>query len=159
MAHWKPKCIDCRAWASYQIHNIAGCACAGNAGNLFPATDFKGNCSLAIPTCITARAWRTCRDACRDRQPAVAGKRSRRMRNPQFYVSAIIDYIRRSWDRVNLIRGNRTWKGPGSLICCLILGNLNQGMGTVCWGIRVVCFKFPINIVGTIYNALVGRRT
>ena len=22
---------------------------------------------LAIPTCITARAWRTCRDACRDR--------------------------------------------------------------------------------------------
>ena len=33
---------------------------------------------------------RTCRDACRDRWPEVAGKRSlhsRRMRNPQFYVS------------------------------------------------------------------------
>ena len=24
------------------------------------------HCGLAIPTCITARAWRTCRDACRD---------------------------------------------------------------------------------------------
>ena len=50
----------------------------------------------AIPTCITARAWRTCRDACRDRYLAVSfeigggGKRSRhsrRMRNLQFYVS------------------------------------------------------------------------
>ena len=50
----------------------------------------------AIPTCITARAWRTCRDACRDRQLSVSfeigggGKRSRhsrRMRNLQFYVS------------------------------------------------------------------------
>ena len=25
-------------WASYQIRKIAGCACAGNAGNVFPAT-------------------------------------------------------------------------------------------------------------------------
>ena len=25
-------------WASYQIHEIAGCACAGNAGNVFPTT-------------------------------------------------------------------------------------------------------------------------
>ena len=50
----------------------------------------------AIPTCITARASRTCRDACRDRQLSVSfeigggGKRSqhsRRMRNLQFYVS------------------------------------------------------------------------
>ena len=50
----------------------------------------------AIPTYITARASRTCRDACRDRQLAVSfeigggGKRSRhsrRMRNLQFYVS------------------------------------------------------------------------
>ena len=28
----------------------------GYAGNLFPATDFKGNRELAIPACITARA-------------------------------------------------------------------------------------------------------
>ena len=30
-------------WASYQIRKIAGCACTGNAGNVFPATHFKGN--------------------------------------------------------------------------------------------------------------------
>ena len=31
------------AWTSYQIRKIVGCACAGNAGNLFPATDFNWN--------------------------------------------------------------------------------------------------------------------
>ena len=30
-------------WASYQIRKIVGCACAGNAGSVFPATDFKRN--------------------------------------------------------------------------------------------------------------------
>ena len=54
-------------WASYQIRKIEGCACAGKAGNVFPATHFKGNRKLAIPACIAALAWRTCRDACRDR--------------------------------------------------------------------------------------------
>ena len=43
-------------------------------GTFSPTADFKGNRKLAIPTCITARAWRTCRDACRDRAPAVTGK-------------------------------------------------------------------------------------
>ena len=46
----------------------------GMPGTFSPAADFKGNRKLAIPTCITARAWRTCRDACRDRAPAVTGK-------------------------------------------------------------------------------------
>ena len=55
------------SWASCQIRRMARCACAGNAGNVFPATDFKRNRGLATPTCFTARAWRTCRDACRDR--------------------------------------------------------------------------------------------
>ena len=54
-------------WAFYQICKIAGWACVGNAGNLFPATDYKGKRWLTIPACITARAWRTCCDACRDR--------------------------------------------------------------------------------------------
>ena len=45
-----------------------------NARNVFPATDFNGNRQLATPACITARASRTCRGACRDRLPAVAGK-------------------------------------------------------------------------------------
>ena len=30
-------------WATYQICEIVCCACAGNAGNVFPTTDFKGN--------------------------------------------------------------------------------------------------------------------
>ena len=46
----------------------------GMPGTFSPAADFKGNRKLAIPTCITARAWRTCRDACRDRALAVTGK-------------------------------------------------------------------------------------
>ena len=61
-------------WASYQIRKFVGCACARNAGNVFPATDFKAKCKLAIPACIMARASRTCRDACRDLWSAMAGK-------------------------------------------------------------------------------------
>ena len=48
-------------WAYYQIRKIASCAYAGNAGNVFPATNFKGNRQLAIPTSITARASHTYR--------------------------------------------------------------------------------------------------
>ena len=33
---------------------------------------YPRHCGLAIPTCITARAWRTCCDACRDRYLAVS---------------------------------------------------------------------------------------
>ena len=82
--------MDVLPWASCQIRKIAGCACAGNAGNVSPAADFKGNSQLAIPACITARASRTCRDACRDRLPAVAGKTFLAFpahAHPQFNVS------------------------------------------------------------------------
>ena len=41
-------------WASYQIRKIAGWA--GDAGNVFPATDFKRNRQLATAACITAHA-------------------------------------------------------------------------------------------------------
>ena len=30
-------------WASYKIRKIAGCAWGGDAGNVFPTADFKGN--------------------------------------------------------------------------------------------------------------------
>ena len=60
--------IPCYNWdigvvacASCQIRKIAGWACTGNAGNVFLHR------SSAIPTCITARAWHTCRDAFWDR--------------------------------------------------------------------------------------------
>ena len=34
-------CIRSLAWASYQIRKIAGCACAGNAGNVSPRRRFQ----------------------------------------------------------------------------------------------------------------------
>ena len=37
-----------RQWATCQIHTIAGCACAGNAGNVFPTTEFKGSRWLVL---------------------------------------------------------------------------------------------------------------
>ena len=43
-----PMVYSLTTWASYQMRKIAGCACAGNASNVFPATDFKGNRKLAI---------------------------------------------------------------------------------------------------------------
>ena len=32
-----------KQWAYYQIHKILSCACAGNAGNVFPVTELKEN--------------------------------------------------------------------------------------------------------------------
>ena len=44
-AHWldNRSCDNYRQWASYQIRKNEGCECAGNGGNVFPATEFKGN--------------------------------------------------------------------------------------------------------------------
>ena len=79
------------SWASQQIRKIAGCACASECRGRSPPTTttpaFKRNHYLATPAYITARASRTCRDACWDRLPAVQGKRSRhsrRMRTSNF---------------------------------------------------------------------------
>ena len=62
----------------------------GMPGTFSPAADFKRNRQLATPACITARAWRTTRDVCRDRLPGVAGKTFPAFpahAHPQFYVS------------------------------------------------------------------------
>ena len=77
-------------WASYQIRKIAGCACAGNTGNVFPATDISGNYRLAIPACITARASRALMHfgIAHLRWRGKRFRHSQRMRNPQFYISA-----------------------------------------------------------------------
>ena len=61
----------------------------GMPGTFSPDAEFKGKRGLAIPACITARASRTCRDACRDCLPAVAGKTFPAFpahAHPQFYV-------------------------------------------------------------------------
>ena len=57
-------------WASYQIHKMAGCACTGNAGSVFPATDFQrkplvsdpdmhhGTCATHVPWCMSGSLTR-----------------------------------------------------------------------------------------------------
>ena len=51
-----------RVWASYQICKIAVCACAGNAGNVFPCRRFRrkplvSNPSMHHGTCVTHVPW------------------------------------------------------------------------------------------------------
>ena len=50
------------SWASYQIRKIAGCACAGNAGNVFPRRRFQTKPLVSDPgmhhgTCVTHVPW------------------------------------------------------------------------------------------------------
>ena len=50
------------SWASYQIRKIAGCACAGNAGNVFPRRLFQRKPLVSDPgmhhgTCVTHVPW------------------------------------------------------------------------------------------------------
>ena len=50
------------AWASYQIRNIAGCACAGNAGNVFPRRRLQrkplvSDIGMRHGTCVTHVPW------------------------------------------------------------------------------------------------------
>ena len=77
-------------WASYQIRKIAGCACAGNAGNVFPpplVSDpdmHHGTFVTHVPWCMPGSLtncfyW--------SRWPGKRSRHSRRMHNPQFYVS------------------------------------------------------------------------
>ena len=77
-------------WASYQIRKIAGCACAGNAGNVFPRRRFQRKPIVSDPgmhhgTCVTHVPWcmsgsLTCGDG--ENVPAFPAHA-----HPQFYVS------------------------------------------------------------------------
>ena len=77
-------------WASYQIRKIAGCACAGNAGNVFPRRRFQRKPIVSDPgmhhgTCVTHVPWcmsgsLTCGDG--ETFPAFPAHA-----HPQFYVS------------------------------------------------------------------------
>ena len=68
-------------WASYQIRKIAGCACAGNAGNVFPCRRFQRKPLVSDPgmhhgTCVTHVPWcmsgsLTCGD--RENVPGIPG--------------------------------------------------------------------------------------
>ena len=68
-------------WASYQIRKIAGCACAGNAGNVFPRRRFQrkplvsdpgmhhGTCVTHVPRCMSGSL--TCGDG--ENVPGIPG--------------------------------------------------------------------------------------
>ena len=68
-------------WASYQIRKIAGCACAGNAGNVFPRRRFQrkplvsdsdmhhGTCMTHVPWCMAGSL--TCGDG--ENVPGIPG--------------------------------------------------------------------------------------
>ena len=74
-------------WASYQIRKIADCACTGNAGNVFPATAGYRSRHASRHVRHARAVMHAGIDKKRFPLKWVAGKRSRRMRNPQFYVS------------------------------------------------------------------------
>ena len=59
---WVPQRFQPPAWASYQMRKIAGCACAGNAGNVFPRRRFQrkplvGDPGMHHGTCVTHVPW------------------------------------------------------------------------------------------------------
>ena len=79
-----------RAPVADQIRETAGCACAGNAGNVFPATDFKRKPLVNDPgvhhvTCVTHVSW------CMSESITHSGVEnvpvSWGIRNPQFFES------------------------------------------------------------------------
>ena len=59
----KTVCLDnTRQWVSYQMRNIVGCACAGNAGNVFPTRRLQRKPLVSDPgmhhgTCVTHVPW------------------------------------------------------------------------------------------------------
>ena len=54
--------VSCLPWASYQIRKIAGCVCAGNAGNVFPLVGDPGMyhdmCVTHVPWCLSGSLTR-----------------------------------------------------------------------------------------------------
>ena len=78
-------------WASYQQHKLAGCPSGtGNAGNVFPPSRVSDP-DLHHATCVTHGPW--CMSGSLtsgflwSQWQGKPYRHSRRMRNPQFYVS------------------------------------------------------------------------
>ena len=129
-------------WASYQIHKIAGCACAGNAGNVRNSDPdmHHGTCVTHVPWCMPGSLtsgflWSRCR---RKRS-----RLSRRMHNPQFYVSGkrpmAVDALAACaqlcfwlWRINRLIIHEELFQSAPSQ-CCLTIEYANT------------CFMFPTN--------------
>ena len=101
------------SWASYQIRKIAGCACAGNAGNVFPCRRFQikplvsdpgmhhGTCVTHVPWCMSGSL--TCGD--RENVPGIPGAcapailriwQEAHATNPETFLSHVISYVYKS---------------------------------------------------------------
>ena len=100
------------AWTSCQMRKVIGCACAGNVGDVFPPPRVS-NPDMHHSTCI---------GACQDRQLAVSfivdgggnhTRHSRRMLNPQFYVSGKRPIV----DRFPLTLFKNNWSYAMNLSC------------------------------------------
>ena len=89
-------------WASYQIRKIAGCACAGNAGNVFPRRRFQRKPLVSDPgmhhgTCVTHVPW------------CMSGSRTRGGgENVPGIPGACAPAISRIWQEAHVIKGNST---------------------------------------------------
>ena len=122
---------------SYQIRKIARCACAGNTGNVSPATNFKETASLRSrhPSRHVRHARAVMHVGIAN--PRWRGKRSRhsrRMHNPQRYVSGkkpIVLYMPLSTRWLNISCGSR---------CCSV--NLFHGL------------SFPVPVMNLPWNVV-----
>ena len=89
-----------RVWASCMIRKITGCACAGNAGNVFPATPVT-HVRWCMPGSLTSGFlwswWRGKRS-----------RHSRRMRNPQCHLSGKRPMAHYHWEDI-VISWNTNW--------------------------------------------------
>ena len=139
-------------WASCQIRKLTGCACAGNAGNVFPVTDFKGKPLVSDPdmhhgTCVTDVQW------CISGSLTLGGggKRSwhcRRMRNLQY------TYLVRGQYRLlitNFSLAQSFWGDNDAVVLCRIskwFGNTNwcSGWTRFCevWVLTSIPEGYPI---------------
>ena len=79
------------AWPSCQIRKLAGCACAGNAGNIFFPTPRVSDPDMHHGTCVTHVPWcmpgLLTSDFLWSRLRVKRSRLSRRMRNPQVDLS------------------------------------------------------------------------
>ena len=80
-------------WESCQIYKIAGCACAGNAGNVFFPPQRVSVPNMHHGTCVTYVPWcmpgSLTSDFVWSRWRGKRSRHTRCMRNPQFYVSGM----------------------------------------------------------------------
>ena len=101
--------------ASYQIRKIAGCACAGNAGNVFPPPRVS-DLDMHHGTIVTHVSWCISGSLTNgflwNRWRGKRSRHSRRTRNPQFYVSGKRPIVTRHFTNHKKTGWNiaKTWK-------------------------------------------------